>query len=266
MDENNALERFAKQEELSIFVTEADRTGMDIWAMSDFTTNRMNRLASLMIERVLQPVVQISPADIALAEQALRSGKHIVQGDYEYILDFDSLPKDVLRKFREGKYRLGESRQVKDNLRAVIVDEQGTRVKDLTLKREKRTIATADYMQNIAIQAQLRQINLKLDHIIELQGYQIDFSRDTTLVAPFFSARDRVVHAQNEADPNRRRGYLDEAVGKIEEAMNNAYLDIKRVEKLFLHLTRLSWMPFCEGRINQYIGYIAQDIALLRKH
>lgn len=233
--------------------------------MSDFLANRISSLTLDLIDGISAPLVPFQPADLAIAEQALRNGRPVVKGEYEYLLDFDSLPKEILKKFKEGKYKLGTSKQVKDNLRAVIVDESGTRVKDITLKREKRTTANADSMQGLAIQAQLKQMDAKLDAILELQGYQIDFARNQALVAPFFNARDRVVHAQSEEDPQLRRKYLDEAVAMIEEAMNNAYLDIETLKTRFLRLT--NWpVPFREARVNQYIGYITQDLQLLARY
>lgn len=265
--DNGLIDQSGANHQLSIFVTEADRTALDIRAMSDFMSNRISTLTLDLIGRAQAPAVLGSPAaaDIALAEQAIKSGRPVVRGEYEYLLDFDSLPKDILRKFRKGEYSLGPSCQVDGNLRAVIVDKTGTRVKDVTLKREKRTAANADTMQNIAIQAQLKQMDAKLDTILELQGYQIDFARNNALVAPFFNARDRVVHAQNEADPAQRRSYLDEAVKMIEEAMNNAYLDIETVKRRLLFLTE--WLiPFREKIVNQYIGYIAQDLQLLARY
>lgn len=250
---------------LRLFVTDQDRTSMNIHTMSDFLSNRISDLTLQLIDGNHGVVVPFQPADIAMANQALRNGRPVIQGEYEYLLDFDSLPKDILKKFREGKYKLGDSRQVKDNLRAVIVDESGTRVKDITLKREKRTPANGEALQDLAIQAQLKQMDAKLDTILELQGYQIDFARNNTLVAPFFTARDRVVHAQTEEDPHLRRKYLDEAVMMIEEAMNNAYLDVETIKKRFLRLT--SWpVPFREGLVNQYIGYITQDLQLLAQY
>lgn len=262
---NNIMEPSDQSRALNIFVTEDDRTAMDIRAMSDFMTNKISSLTLDLIDRSQMHVTHVRPADIALVEQVLKSGKPVVQGEYEYLLDFDSLPKDILKKFREGKYRLGDSRQVKNNLRAVIVDETGIRVKDVTLRREKCTAATADTMQNIAIQVQLKQMDAKLDAILELQGYQIDFARNSTLVAPFFSARDRVVHAQNEPDTECRRYYLDEAVKMIEQAMNNIYLDIETIKGRFLFLT--GWhIPFQEKVVNKYIGYTAQDLQLLARY
>lgn len=254
-----------QEKSLKIFVSDADLHSMDIRAMSDFLSNRISSLTLDLIDGTSTPLVPFRPADLALAEQALRNGRPVVKGEYEYLLDFDSLPKEILKRFKEGKYKLGDSKQVKDNLRAVIVDETGTRVKDVTLKREKRTVANGDSMQGIAIQAQLKQMDAKLDAILELQGYQIDFARNQALVAPFFNARDRVVHAQSEEDPRRQRQYLDEAIRMIEEAMNTAYLDIDTIKKRFLRLT--NWpVPFREARVNQYIGYITQDLQLLARY
>lgn len=250
---------------LKIFISDQDRHSMDIRAMSDFLSNRITDLTLELIDGTQAPIVPFKPADIVLIDQVLRNGRPVVKDEYEYLLDFDSLPKDILKKFREGKYKLGASKQVENNLRAVIVDETGTRVKDVTLKREKRSAANGEAMQDLAIQAQLKQMDAKLDTILELQGYQIDFARNNALVAPFFNARDQVVHAQSEEDPQLRRRYLDEAVKMIEEAMNNAYLDIETIKKHFLRLT--SWpVPFREGIVNRYIGYITQDLQLLARY
>ena len=250
MSENTLSNVNAAGQELSIFVTDADKRGMDISAMSDFMSNRISTLAHGLIDQAHPSVVSVRAGDIALIQQALLSRRPVVKEGYEYILDYDSLPKDVLSKFKKGIYKLGESRQVDGNLRAVIVDETGTRVKDLTLKRGEPTAASLDSMQNIAIQAQLRQIDAKLDTIIELQGYQIDFARNNAI---------------NEPIPQERRHYLDRAVSHIETAMNAIYLDIETIKKRFLRLNR--WpIPFLGGMINQYIGYIAQDLQLLAKY
>ena len=265
MSENTLSNVNAAGQELSIFVTDADKRGMDISAMSDFMSNRISTLAHELIDQAHSSTMSVRAGDIALIQQALLSRRPVVKERYEYILDYDSLPKDVLSKFKKGIYKLGESRQVDGNLRAVIVDETGTRVKDLTLKRGEPTAASLDSMQNIAIQAQLRQIDAKLDTIIELQGYQIDFARNNAIIKPFFDARDQVVHAQNESIPERRRHYLDSAVSHIEDAMNAIYLDIETIKKRFLRLNRLP-IPFLGGLINQYIGYIAQDLQLLAKY
>ena len=51
--------------------------------------------------------------------------------------DFDSLSPDTKAKLQEVAYKIGESRKVEGNLRAVIVDttDQKNRVEDLTLRK-----------------------------------------------------------------------------------------------------------------------------------
>lgn len=264
--ENSLIAQSDDNHQLSIFVTETDRTTMDIRAMSDFMSNRISNLTLDLIRYTQSPValgIQTT-VDLAWIAQTLMSGRPTIHGEYEYLLDFDSLPKDILEKLRKGEYSLGSSRQVENNLRAVIVDKNGTRVKDLTLKQGRRTAVTANTMQSIAIQAQLKQIDAKLDAILEMQGYQIDFARNTELVAPFFNARDRVVHAQNEPDPTYRRAYLDDAIKMIEKAMNTAYLDIETIQKELLSTTERPL--FSEKKVNRCIGYIAQDLQLLARY
>lgn len=71
--------------------------------------------------------------------------------------------------------KIGESRQVDGNLRAVIVDEAGTRVKDVTLKEVQINPGTMEALRSITNQLQMRQIYAKHDTItcgFGIQRYQ----------------------------------------------------------------------------------------------
>ncbi len=250
---------------LSIFVTDADKTSMDIQRMSDFMGNRINHLVSSLISKGDSTPVPIKKEDISTIDEMLRSGKSMQHPGFDYVLDPDSLPKEVLDRYRRGEWGIAESRQTPGNYRAWIADARNNQKKEITLKKVERTQGNSDLMQSMAIQAQLRQINERLDTIIELQGYHIDFNRNSTLVAPFFNARDHVVHAQNEDDPEKRREYLDKAVEQLESAINNIFLDINTLTKRFLKLTRFPvFRP--TKTIDKYTGYIAQDLQLLAKY
>ena len=251
--------------ELSIFVTEQDRQSTDITEMSDFIANRIRNLAITVVRENNGLLKNVTPIELSTIGNLLHSHGAVLNGGYEYVLDFESLPADVLSKYKKGIYKLGESRQVDGNLRAVIVDESGTRVKDITIKQAERVADQTQQMQqmqNLAIQMQLKQINTKLDILVEMQGYHIDFSRNNAIIQPFFNARDKVVHAQNEPDKEKQRSYLDDAVSELESAINAIYLDIQTVQKRFFMHTR-----FPIGRIqrivNRYIGFISEDLHLL---
>ena len=246
---------------ICIFSTNEDQTVMDISQMSDFISTGITRLANNIIDTSQQNATYVPIADMAILDSALKSSGIIIHGEYEYILDFDSLPKDILKKYREGKYKLGESRQVKDNLRATIVDESGTRVKDVTLKKTKKVTNTQNQLQNIAIQMQLKQIIEKLDTMIQLQDYHIDFSRNNALVKPFFDARDHIVYAQNESDKKKAESYIDQAIQYLGDGLNAIYLDLDNAKKHFLWSTR---SPIrIQFLVDRFIRYITQDLHLL---
>ena len=70
-----------------------------------------------------------------MIEDVINQADVITQGNVILLPDFDNLPSDVRIKLKKGIYSIGESKQVEDNLRAVILDENGVRVKDITLKK-----------------------------------------------------------------------------------------------------------------------------------
>ncbi len=261
MDKDMIPQENEEEKRLSIFVSHEDQTIMDITKMSDFISNGIIRCAnSILVEsRGNRTVIPIE--NMAILDSALKSSGVIMHGEYEYVLDFDSLPRDILKKYREGKYKLGESRQVKDNLRATLVDENGTRVKDITLKKTKKVAGNQNQLQNIAIQMQLKQIVEKLDTMIQLQEYQIDFSRDNALVKPFFDARDYIVYAQNEKDQTKAEGYINKAIDYLGDGLNALYINLDTAKKHFLLSTRPTVR--IQYLVNLFVKHITQNLQLI---
>lgn len=246
---------------LSIFTAPEDQTVMDISKLSDFLANGITQLANSIVDTSRRDGTLVSFGDIAVLDSVLKAGGVLVRAEYEYILDFDSLPRDILQKYREGKYKLGESRQVKDNLRAVIVDETGQRVKDVTLKKTKRMVENQNQLQNVAIQMQLKQIIEKLDTIIQLQDYHVDFSRNNALVKPFFDARDYIIFAQNEPDQKKATASIEKAIEYLTTGLNAIYVDLDNARKHFL----LAIKPVIriQSLVNRFIKYMTQNLHLL---
>lgn len=85
-------------------------------------------------------------------------------------------------KLKKGIYSIGESKQVEDNLRAVILDENGVRIKDITLKKVMNNPWNVETMRSIGNQMQMRQIYAKLSEIQEFQTYQIQRDRDRDII------------------------------------------------------------------------------------
>lgn len=178
--ENTALNI---QKPLEILVTDEDKHGTDIACMSDFFGIYIEQLSAELSNQVMRGVVEKIPAaDVQILGELVHGVDVLLSGKYGYIPDFDSLPNDVKDKLKKGIYTLGESRQVEDNVRAVVLDENGTRIKDVTLKRVLNTPDTLEMSRSITSQVQMRQIAAKLDEIAETQSYLIEMERNNNII------------------------------------------------------------------------------------
>ncbi|WP_240320566.1 hypothetical protein [Streptococcus thermophilus] len=114
-----------------------------------------------------------------------------------YEVDFDSLAPETKAKLQDGTYKIGESRKVEGNLRAVIVDttDHKNRVEDLTLRKATNNNEN-QVPSDLIAQAQLKQIyNLLLD-IKESQDYQIRWDRNNSILPPFFFSSNKSYRSQ----------------------------------------------------------------------
>ena len=183
---------------------------------------------------------------------------------YTLLPDFDHLPKDIKEKLDEGIYTVGESKQVDGNLRAVILDEEGARVKDITLKQVHTDPDSLATTRRITTQLQMRQISAKLDDIQELQSYQVDRDRDRDIVTPLLNARDYVLRAQEQIDEQEQKQLLRKASDQLTSAINAAYTDICTSAE---HLEKMTRRPiFRQNKeIMNYMGFITRDLQMATK-
>lgn len=252
--------------ELCILVTQEDKYGTDISRMSNFFDVYIEQLSYELSTNIVSNELQkITIADMEILNDVISHAEVVMKGEYSYIPDFDNLPKDIKSKFQKGVYRIGESKQVDGNMRAVILNENGVRVKDITLKRVKNNPGTVETTRSIANQAQMKQIYAKLDYIQELQSYQIDRDRDRDILIPFLNARDCILRAQLAENLNDRKMNLLKATDELTKATNAVYTDIRTSAK---HLSRLTRFPIFQKtkQIRNYIEYIAQDLQLATKY
>lgn len=236
--ENTALNI---QKPLEILVTDEDKHGTDIACMSDFFGIYIEQLSAELSNQVMRGVVEKIPAaDVQILGELVHGVDVLLSGKYGYIPDFDSLPNDVKDKLKKGIYTLGESRQVEDNVRAVVLDENGTRIKDVTLKRVLNTPDTLEMSRSITSQVQMRQIAAKLDEIAETQSYLIEMERNNNIIKPFLNARDLILRAQNAKTIDERKHYMIEASKELNDVINASRLDLKTSSE---HLAKLTRFP-----------------------
>lgn len=88
--------------------------------------------------------MNIPSSMIGSLNEVIHTASTLVDRGTTYIPDFDNLPNEIKVKLKKGIYKLGKSRQVDGNARAVLVDQSGTRVRDITLKKVTNSIDMID--------------------------------------------------------------------------------------------------------------------------
>ena len=252
--------------EVNILVTDEDKTGEDLLAMSDFFNGYIEQLSDAIRLNAPTVVVPDIPfADIGIINEVVHRAEVISAGTTQLIPDFDHLPKDIRQKLDEGIYKVGESRQVDGNLRAVIVDEAGTRVKDVTLQEVRINPGTMEASRSIANQLQMKQIYAKLDAIQEMQSFQIARDRDRDIKVPFLDARFYILKAQGQnCTQEERKAYLEKASDKLLSAVNSVYTEMSTSAERLAKLTRFPIFQR-KGQIKEYIGYMSEDLQIATK-
>lgn len=263
----NFLEKKNKNEqEIIIFKTDEDRTGVAIEKMSDFFENYIEEMSlSLKENNKLEKITKIPFSDLSVLADVIKNVEIAVKGNITLVPDFENLPREIKSKLKKGIYKIGESRQIDGNLRAVIVDENNERVKDITLKKVKTNSENIDTLNNISTQLQLKQIYAQLNELSALQTYQLEIDRNRDLIVPFLDAREFVLKAEIETDVNEKKKLLNEADIKITTAINAIYTDLETTAKLFAKelenpLNKLN------GNIEKAMQYLVQDLQLVTKY
>lgn len=175
-DTNKTIEEVkiveAEKRPIVIFKTDADKYGRDITLMSDFFDGYVQQMAlSIKDQSNLEVIQDIPVASIGIINDAIHQASVVLKGNITLLPDFDGLPVGIKDKLKKGIYTVGESKQVDGNLRAVILDEEGVRVKDITLKRVISNPGNVETVRSIGNQMQMRQIYAKLADIQEFQTY-----------------------------------------------------------------------------------------------
>ena len=251
---------------LCILVTDEDKCGRDIAKMSNFFDRYITALyAQVRSNASLGIVHDLQVADIGIINEALHHAKALTAGKYSFLPDFDSLPTDIRVKLKKGIYTVGESRQIEGNMRAVILDENNVRVKDITLKKVLNDPGSLEVARSMANQIQLRQINAKLGIIQELQSYQIERDRDRDIIVPFLNARDYILRAQTGGTLEERNANLCQATHELTQAINSVYAEMQTSAKW---LDRLTMLPVFQitPLIHKQISYLTQDLQLATKY
>lgn len=260
---------------LHILITQEDINGFDISKMSDFMGLYAQKLTrSLSDSSFVEVISGIPIADIGIFSDIVCHAAVIARGNVTLVPDFDNLPSGIKEKLKKGIYSIGESKQVDGNLRAVILDENGVRVKDITLKKVLSTPGTLETTRSIANQMQMKQIQDTLIGIQEMQSYQMDRDRDRDIYTPFFAARDYILQAQNASTIEARNVALEKAADRLTTAINSVYTEMRTASLHLAEITKWSFnilhiqsLPLltAQSSINTLLSNLSDDLLLATK-
>lgn len=247
---------------LNIFTTDETRYGNDLLTLTGLFNICINRLYEDASEKS-----DFSDADVAPIMVSLL---HFLKGGIDYtngnllVADFDHLDRDIIKKIRQGIYKVGESKQIDGNLRAIIVDDKNKFVKQITLKKYNNPSAVLSDMQNIAVIGMLQDIQESLNRLSNDVLYLIKFTRRNTLQTPFFNARNAILEAAYTEDEAKRTGYVEQALKYLREGLTSIYGDLNDNLEALARLhnqfsTKLEDIDKC-------LSYITEDIHLLPKY
>ena len=254
---------------INIFVTHEDRLGDDITKMSDFFEVY---ISSMMTELKSQPGIEMNNSlkiinDTSILQNISSEIKNIFQKENVTLIpDLDKLPWDIREKLKNGEYSIGESRQVDGNLRAVIVNENNVRVKDITLKRISNNNINTQMITSIINQMQIQQIFTKLTSIEEFQTYQIETDRNSRMIRPFLDARDYAIKAENTNNKEKKTKLLEKAEEKVTSALNEVYLDLNTTKDEFIKSVKVNPGLNLGNNTDKFMKLLLSDIQLITKY
>lgn len=252
--------------DLIIFKTHADKYSNDITKMSNFFDEYLEQMEQTLRERTQWEIVRNIPfSDISILCEVIEQTKIISQGTITFIPDLKNIPKDIRNKLKKGLYKIGKSKQVDGNFRAVIVDENNTRVKDITLKKSINTIDNIETIENISTQLQLRQIYTQLNELQEFQNYQLEIAKNQAFIVPFLNARDLLLESETKNGNEEKIKLIKNADRQIMNALNAIYADIQTTSNSFANSID-SMMKISNKNINKYMDFLIRDLQIAIKY
>lgn len=209
-----------------------------------------------------QVIPRITP-DLLRAVGAFLRGKEIRSANGTLVADLDKLSKSILRKIKDGTYKIAESKQFDGNYRAAIVDGKGKIIKQLTLKQAPGDKVRAGDINTMAVQAALKEITQQLKVIDADVQYLITLNRRENFQTPYFDAVSDVREAKAALNEKERNGALQNAINHLKHGLNGLYGDLDDCIKIL----QGRWIPIASkrnlDRIAQDVVFIPHYVALL---
>lgn len=254
----------------NLFKSEEDKKTTDIFAISSPFEYALPQLIDNNTSLNLANIIDINGEPLFnFVDRHLNPKPKVYdkKNDNFYELDFASLSEKTKKKLENGTFKVGNSKKINGNYRAVIVDttKNNVRVEDVTLKKvEKKSNNTDDSSRvDLSTQVQLKQIYDLLLDMKASQEFQINWDRNNSILPPFFSARTKVLQALNTVSLEEKIHLLNEANTYMEDSVSAIKADlISNKEEI---IKRTKQVDYLYGSLKRHADFILNDTEIMTK-
>lgn len=254
----------------SLFKSEEDKKTTDIFAISSPFEYALPKLIDNNTSLNLANIIDINgEALFNFIDKHLNPKPKVYdkKNDNFYELDFASLSEKTKKNLENGTFKVGNSKKIDGNYRAVIVDttKNNVRVEDVTLKKvEKKSNNTDDSSRvDLSTQVQLKQIYDLLLDMKASQEFQINWDRNNSILPPFFSARTKVLQALNTVSLDEKIHLLNEANTYMEDSVSAIKADlISNKEEI---IKRTKQVDYLYDSLKRHADFILNDTEIMTK-
>ena len=254
----------------SLFKSEEDKKTTDIFAISSPFEYALPKLIDNNTSLNLANIIDIKGEPLFnFIDKHLNPKPKVYdkKNDNFYELDFASLSEKTKKNLENGTFKVGNSKKIDSNYRAVIVDttKNNVRVEDVTLKKvEKKSNNTDDSSRvDLSTQVQLKQIYDLLLDMKASQEFQINWDRNNSILPPFFSARTKVLQALNTVSLDEKIHLLNEANTYMEDSVSAIKADlISNKEEI---IKRTKQVDYLYDSLKRHADFILNDTEIMTK-
>ena len=254
----------------NLFKSEEDKKTTDIFAISSPFEYALPQLIDNNTSLNLANIIDINGEPLFnFVDRHLNPKPKVYdkKNDNFYELDFASLSEKTKKKLENGNFKVGNSKKIDGNYRAVIVDttKNNVRVEDVTLKKvEKKHNNTDDSSRvDLSTQIQLKQIYDLLLDMKASQEFQINWDRNNSILPPFFSARTKVLQALNTVSLDEKIHLLNESNTYMEDSVSAIKADlISNKEEI---IKRTKQVDYLYDSLKRHADFILNDTEIMTK-
>lgn len=254
------MEERGNYELLNIFVTDEDKKGTDLLAMSNFFNIFIGKTEKKVKSSTVWEVVEDASRFLGMIVTAIKCGFD-VSNMGTLVADMSRLSKEILEGLNNGTYHIGLAKD--GGYRPAILDKSGKIVKQINLKMAINPAEVLSDISSISMQASLKRISTQLEDIGRNVDAIVDFMRREKLSNPFINARDRILLAAT-ADIQQQVIYLKEADKYLLEGLTSLYADLNaEVESL----EKLNDKAFPSlSAVDEILAHINDDMLMIPRY